>query len=83
MTAPASDCRVNGLSTEWFEDDVRAAATSGADAILLPKTEAASDISRLQDLMVAAGAPANQEIWAHRIRRLPAGNAFCIGSRLT
>ena len=55
--------RVNGLNTQWFEDDVRAAATSGADAVLLPKTELTADITRLQDLMAKSGAPASMEIW--------------------
>ena len=33
--------RVNGLDTEWGQADVRAAAGSGCDAILLPKVESA------------------------------------------
>lgn len=57
-------CRVNGINTEWFEEDVRAAAKSGADAVLLPKTEATSDISHLQDLLIKHGAPVTQEICA-------------------
>lgn len=31
--------RVNGAGTEWFEDDVAAAASAGADVIVLPKAE--------------------------------------------
>jgi citrate lyase beta subunit len=31
--------RCNGLGTPWGEDDIRAIATSGADAILVPKVE--------------------------------------------
>lgn len=56
--------RVNGVNTQWFEEDVCAAAKSGADAVLLPKTESAGDISRLQDLLVKHGAPVTQEICA-------------------
>lgn len=56
--------RVNGINSEWFEEDVRAAAKSGADAVLLPKTESTNDISRLQDLLVKHGAPVAQEICA-------------------
>ena len=55
--------RVNGLQTEWFEEDVAAAARSGADAVLLPKTEAASDVSHLQDLLHQHGAPNGMEVW--------------------
>ncbi len=29
--------RVNGPGTPWFEDDLAAVATSGADAVLIPK----------------------------------------------
>lgn len=59
-----SRSRVNGISTEWFEEDVRAVAKSGADAVLLPKTESTNDISRLQDLLVKHDAPVEQEICA-------------------
>jgi len=37
--------RVNALSTPWGRDDVAAAAAAGADAILLPKVEAAETVS--------------------------------------
>ena len=35
--------RVNGLNTPWGYADLVAAATAGADAILLPKTENVGD----------------------------------------
>lgn len=55
--------RVNGLETPWGKDDVRAAATSGADAVLLPKVESAAMVDELETLMDEAGAPKSQAIW--------------------
>lgn len=49
--------RVNGLDTPWGKDDVAALATSGADALLLPKVESAAMVSELEGLMRDAGAP--------------------------
>lgn len=39
--------RVNASGTEWFDDDVRACAAGGVDAILLPKVELVDDIRRI------------------------------------
>jgi len=55
--------RTNGLDTEWGEADVLAAATSGADAILLPKVETKKQIVRCKKLMKQAGAPKDMTIW--------------------
>ncbi|MBC7131532.1 MAG: CoA ester lyase [Roseovarius sp.] len=43
--------RINALSTEWGLADARAFAEAGADAILLPKVNAASDIDVLGDII--------------------------------
>jgi len=43
--------RINALSTEWGLADARALAGAGADAILLPKVNAASDIDVLGDVI--------------------------------
>ncbi|MBI5121855.1 MAG: CoA ester lyase [Rhodospirillales bacterium] len=43
--------RVNGLATVWGEDDLRAAAQSKADAVLLPKVESAPDIHKAETLL--------------------------------
>ncbi len=55
--------RVNGLNTPWFHADVAAAATSGADAILIPKVESADAVRQVEAIMDAAGAPATMAIW--------------------
>ncbi len=54
--------RVNGLDSPWGKDDVKAMATSGADAILLPKVETAAMIHELEKLMDEAGAPKSMGI---------------------
>lgn len=55
--------RVNGLDSEWGHDDIAAVATSGADAILLPKVESAEMVRETEELLVASGAPAGFAIW--------------------
>jgi len=55
--------RINGLDTLWGEDDLRAMATAGADAILLPKVESAATIKKASHLLGDAGAPASLSLW--------------------
>lgn len=55
--------RVNALDTPWGYRDIAAAATSGADAILLPKVESPSTIHQVERIMEAVGAPTHQTIW--------------------
>lgn len=56
--------RINGLETEWGADDLAAAATSGADAILVPKVESAAMVRDVLARMNKAGAPESMAIWA-------------------
>src|SRR3546814_10748719 len=49
--------RVNGLDSPWGRDDVKALATSGADALLLPKVEGAAMVHELESLIPATGHP--------------------------
>jgi citrate lyase subunit beta/citryl-CoA lyase len=55
--------RVNAASTPWGADDLFAAATSGADAVVLPKVESAADVLRAERALEAAGAPAALALW--------------------
>ena len=55
--------RVNPLDSDWGPADVEAAATCGADALLLPKVESAAMVQELDRRMDAAGAPAGMAIW--------------------
>ncbi len=54
--------RVNGLDTPWGEADLKAAATSGADAILVPKINDAGDVARYDARLHAA--PVKTRLWA-------------------
>lgn len=47
--------RVNGIDTEWGEDDIRTAAASDANAILLPKVQTVAELRCAADLMRVAG----------------------------
>ncbi|MGF1561758.1 MAG: HpcH/HpaI aldolase/citrate lyase family protein [Geminicoccaceae bacterium] len=55
--------RVNALSTPWGYADLEAAATAGADAVLLPKVDSADMVRQSERLLDAAGAPAELKIW--------------------
>ena len=39
--------RINGLETDWGEEDAEAAAQMGTDAVLLPKVNSAGDLDKL------------------------------------
>ncbi len=56
--------RVNALDTQWCADDVAAAATSGADAIVVPKVNSARELQEVAKMLDRAGAPPNLLIWA-------------------
>jgi citrate lyase subunit beta/citryl-CoA lyase len=56
--------RCNGLGTPWGEADIAAIATSGADAILVPKVESAAAVTHVVSLLDTAGAPGSMAVWA-------------------
>ena len=56
--------RCNGLGTPWGEADIEAIARSGADAILVPKVESASQVTHVVSLLDTAGAPPEMAVWA-------------------
>lgn len=55
--------RINGMDTEWFEDDIAAAARSGADGVLIPKVDGPETVRRVDQLLGQAGAPDAFGIW--------------------
>ncbi|MEW5703878.1 MAG: CoA ester lyase [Pseudomonadota bacterium] len=55
--------RVNGPETPWGKDDLLAAATSGADGVLLPKVGSAETVQAAEALLKANGAPEELAIW--------------------
>ncbi len=56
--------RVNGIGTEWHDDDIRAAAQAGPAAIVVPKVDSAAQVHQLVAAMEAAGAPEHTKLWA-------------------
>ena len=55
--------RVNAMDTAWGHDDLAAAATMGADAVLLPKVESAGTVHQAEEIMATAGAPGDLTVW--------------------
>jgi citrate lyase subunit beta/citryl-CoA lyase len=55
--------RVNGAGTAWGKDDLAAAATSGADAVLLPKVEGPQQLDEAVAQLIGYGAPDTLNIW--------------------
>ena len=43
--------RINGVTTEWFRDDVTCARMPGIQAIMLPKTEGVEHLRRVEELL--------------------------------
>ncbi|MCE2509613.1 MAG: CoA ester lyase [Alphaproteobacteria bacterium] len=63
--------RVNGADTPWGAEDLVAAATSGADAVLLPKVGSAEQVREAEAVLKANGAPESLAIWC--MMETPAG----------
>lgn len=53
--------RANGLDTPWGADDLAAIATSGADAVLVPKVSSAQDVLACERALAAA--PPELQLW--------------------
>ena len=47
--------RINGVDTPWFRDDVTCCRMPGVTAILLPKTESAEHLRRVEELLGQTG----------------------------
>ena len=55
--------RVNGLATPWGHADLEAAATAGADAVLLPKVESGDAVRQALAVLDGAGGPEDLPLW--------------------
>jgi citrate lyase subunit beta / citryl-CoA lyase len=53
--------RVNGLDTPWGEDDLKAAAEAGPDAVLVPKINDGADVARYDGRL--SHAPSRTRLW--------------------
>ena len=56
--------RCNGLDTQWGADDLAAAATSSAAAVVIPKINSVDELDAVSNKLKAAGAPDSLGIWA-------------------
>ncbi|MDO9457793.1 CoA ester lyase [Nocardioides sp.] len=56
--------RVNGIGTEWHDDDLAAAAAAGPAAVVVPKVDSADEVHALVAAMEKAGAPDHTRLWA-------------------
>ncbi|WP_210439144.1 HpcH/HpaI aldolase/citrate lyase family protein [Nocardioides xinjiangensis] len=56
--------RVNGIGTEWHDDDMVAASQAGPAAIVVPKVSSAEQVAGLVAAMERAGAPDHTRLWA-------------------
>ena len=56
--------RVNGLGTQWHDDDLAAAAKAGPDGIVVPKVNSADEVRALVSAIEAGGAPEHTKLWA-------------------
>lgn len=56
--------RCNALSTQWGNDDLVAAATSGIAAVVIPKVNSVGDVDDVSAALDRAGAPSSLKIWA-------------------
>ncbi len=56
--------RVNGLETEWADDDIKAAVEAAPNAILVPKVETAETVREVSARMSELGAAPNIRLWA-------------------
>jgi citrate lyase subunit beta / citryl-CoA lyase len=55
--------RVNGVGTDWHDDDLAAVARSGADGVLVPKVEHGEQVQALTAALEAFGAPPALRLW--------------------
>jgi citrate lyase subunit beta/citryl-CoA lyase len=56
--------RVNAPGTPWHDDDLRAAAQAGPDAVVVPKVDGPETVKRVEAALEAAGAPDRTAVWA-------------------
>jgi len=75
--------RINGLDTEWWLDDLNAAAKAKPDAVLVPKVSTAQHLEDVADRLVDISADHKIRIWAMMETPLAMLNAREIASAAT
>lgn len=56
--------RVNGIGTQWHDDDFAAACAAGPDGIVVPKVNSHKEVKALVKAMERHGAPEHTRLWA-------------------
>jgi citrate lyase subunit beta / citryl-CoA lyase len=56
--------RANGPGTPWHEEDLKAIAAAGPDAVVVPKVDSPATVHAIEAALDAAGAPDRTRIWA-------------------
>src|SRR6185312_15790357 len=55
--------RINGLDTDWHNDDLAAVAASAADGVLVPKVETGQQVQALADALDTLRASDSLQLW--------------------
>jgi len=55
--------RINGLDTDWHNDDLAAVAASAADGVLVPKVETGQQVQALADALDTLRASESLQLW--------------------
>jgi citrate lyase subunit beta/citryl-CoA lyase len=55
--------RINGLETDWHDDDLAAVAGSAADGVLVPKVETGQQVQALAGALDTLGAAESLHLW--------------------
>ena len=55
--------RINGLATEWGQQDLALAVSAAPDGVLAPKVTSATDVQALDRVMTELGAPPDLALW--------------------
>ena len=56
--------RVNGIGTQWHDDDIVSAAQAGPAGVVVPKVNSADEVHSLVAALEKAGAPDHTRLWA-------------------
>jgi citrate lyase subunit beta / citryl-CoA lyase len=55
--------RINGLGTDWYDDDLAAVAGSAAHGVLVPKVETGEQVQALDAVLDRLDAPESLQLW--------------------
>ncbi|EFO32360.1 citrate lyase beta subunit [Roseibium sp. TrichSKD4] len=72
--------RINGLDTDWADDDLKMAVEANPDAILIPKVNAPSDLEHVSQKLKVLGRKEGLKLWAMMETPQAMLNAAAIGA---